>query len=1064
VTNAPNFDEPLVATFERVAATFPTRIAIGSNLWEPSYRALNETANRLAHQLIGCGIAPGDRVTILMSHDAPAFAAVLATLKAGAIVVALDPGDPVSRLKTLIEHSEPAAMVTDLQNRNLVDECGPPRCTVLNFEWEVATGPVQNPLLVIPPQQTAFISYTSGTTGAPKGVMRSHRQLQRSAAAYNDAVQYTDQDRVPLLAMLSTGAGSGSRLWSVLLRGAMVCPFSIQTKGAAGLAEWIIGRGLTVYVSSASLFRTLIKTIDDRLMFSNIRAVVLQGEPVTSNDFHAFRRHFPRTSILVHTLSSNETTNIAWARWTQDDEIPEGVLPVGNFSRDTEVFLLALDGQPVARGEVGEIVVKSRYLANGYWRDPGLSAERFSADLDGNGTRLVRTGDLGRINAKGLLEFCGRSDNRIKIRGNRIELREVELAIERLPGIDQVAVAAVMREDCEPLMVAFIVKALKASWTPPQLRHALRANLPLYMVPSRIVFLDKMPYNRANKIDRAALRQYALPARDSTEGDEPRTETERWLAEIWAEVLDIPSIGRDGDFFSLGGDSLMGATVAAHVFASLGIELSLGDIADHPTISALAKFIDVSRQTAARKLPQIVRAPRGASMPMSLTQETIWDYCLDPENRASLTRVRSRRLRGPLDIDALRKCLSYLTGRHEILRTTFGVVDGRPAQVIHDTSPPNFTFVDLINADDPEARADSIFYEESSRRIDLESLPIRRYVLMRVARDDYRLLHVSHPLIMDGLGTQILDLELTVSYEAMLCGRELPLPNQAALQYADYAVWQRQVMQPGGSYFNELMSWWMNLLKNVPPATPPPLSSLERRVPVDPSDGVLSWKIEERIAKQLDGIARRIGATHFTARLAAFVALIAGLTAKSTIVVAAGFANRNSIEMQMIVGRLLNPVYLVFFYDANRSFLQWLETVRDDVFEATRRGELPFGIIHEQLQAAGMHPPDVQCYFTMSRDHSDRHFGNIDIRDETWRVGGMPRGLTVHINEQKPESCRFSFDANVYDRGEMRLMRDQYLRLLELVAAEPEQPLGKLMMRMQWDAAIADVVAGTALR
>jgi amino acid adenylation domain-containing protein len=1064
VTEALNFDESLVAAFERVVVTFPARIAIGSNVWEPSYRALNETANRLAHRLIGRGIAPGDRVVILMSHDAPVLAAILGTLKAGSIVVALDPGDPVSRLKTLIEHSEPAVIVTDPQNWNAAAECGSRYCNILNFEWEIATGPVQNPSIAILPQQTAFISYTSGTTGVPKGVMRSHRQLQRSAAAYNDAVQYTDKDRVPLLAAVSTGAGSGSRLWSVLLRGAMACPFSVQTRGAAGLAEWIIGRGLTVYVSSASLFRTLVKTIDDKLVFSNIRAIVLQGETVTSSDFQVFRRHFPRTSILIHTLSSNETTNIAWARWTQDDEIPEGVLPVGNFSRDTEVLLLADDGQPVACGEIGEIVVKSRYLANGYWRDPKLSAERFSADLDGHGTRLVRTGDRGRINAKGLFEFCGRSDDRIKIRGNRIELREVELAIERLPGIDQVAVAAVAREDREPLMVAFVVKAPNASWTPPRLRHALRANLPLHMVPSRIVFLDSLPYNRANKIDRAALRQHALPVRDSAAGDEPRTETEKWLTEIWAEILDIPSIGRHGDFFNLGGDSLIGATFAAHVYTSLGVELSLGDIADHPTISALAKFIDVSRQTVAGRVPQIVRAPRAASMPMSLTQEAIWDYCLDLKNRTSLTGVRSRRLRGPLDIDALSKCLDYLTGRHEILRTTFGVVDGRPAQVIHETSPPNFSFVDLIDADDAEARTDSIFCEESSRQIDLENLPIRRYVLIRVARDDYRLLHVSHPLIMDGLSGQILDLELTVSYEAMLSAKELPLPNQAALQYADYAVWQRQVMQPGDSYFDDLMNWWMNLLANVPPGTSPPLNSVERRAPLDPSDGVLSWKIEERIAKRLDEIARRIGATHFTIRLAAFVALIAGLTAKSTVVVAAGFANRNRMEMQTIVGRFLNPVYLVFSYDENRSFLQWLETVRDHVFEATKRGELPFGMIHEQLQAAGMHPPDVQCYFAMSRDHSDKRFGNLIISGETWRVGGMPRGLTVHVDERRPENCGISFDANVYDRGEMRVMRDLYLRLLELIAEEPEQPLGKLTMRMQWDAAMADVIASTAPR
>jgi amino acid adenylation domain-containing protein len=1062
VTEVLNLDESLVAAFERVAATFPTHIAVGSNLGESSYRSLNETANRLAHRLIERRIAPGDRVAILMLHDAPLLAAVLGTLKAGAIVVALDPGDPVSRLKTLIGDSEPAVIVTDLQNRNLAAECGLAGCTILNFEWEVATGSAQNPSIAISPRQTAFLIYTSGTTGRPKGVMQSHRQLRRTAAARNDTVQFSEKDRVPLFAMLSTGAGAGSRLWSILLHGAMACPFSVKTRGAAGLVEWIIGRELTVYVSSASLFRTLAKTIDDRLVFANIRAVMLHGEPVTSDDFRTFRRHFPSTSILVHTLSSAETSNIAWARWTQDDEIPEGVLPVGHFSRDTEVSLLADDGQPVARGEIGEIAVRSRYLANGYWRDPGLTAERFSADLDGSGTRLLRTGDRGRINAEGLLEFCGRSDNRIKIRGYRIELRDVELAIERLPGIDLVAVAAVARDEREPLLVAFIVETPNASWTAARLRYALRANLPLHMVPSRIVFLDKLPYNRANKIDRAALRQYPLPVRDVAKGDEPRTETERWLAEIWAEILEIPSIGRDDDFFSLGGDSLMGASLAAHVYTSVGVELSLGAIADHPTVSALAEFIDGSRQTAAAAAPAppIVRVPRAASMPMSLTQEAIWNYGLDRGHRASLTRVRSYRVLGPLDIDILSACLSYLAGRHEILRTTFGVVEGRPAQIIHESSPSNLAFVDLIDADDPEARADSIFRDESSRPIDLESLPIRRNVLLRIARDNYRLLRVSHPLIMDGLGSQILDAELAVLYEAMLYGKELPFPKQAELQYADYAVWQRQAMQPGCRDFDELMSWWMNLLSAVRAATPPRLGSALPPAPRDPSDGILGWKIEERVAKRLDEIARRAGATHFTIRLAAFVAAIAGVTAKSTVVIAAGFSNRNRVEMQTIVGRLLNPIHLVLSYDENRSFLQWLESVRDHVFEATKRGGVPYGMIHDQLRASGMHPPQVQCYFTMSKDHSDRRFGNLVISDETWRIGGMPRGLTIYIDERKPENCRIGFDANVCDRGEMRAMLDRYLRLLEVIARAPELPLGKLMTMMQWDAAIAEVIAG----
>jgi amino acid adenylation domain-containing protein len=540
-------EESLVVAFERVAATFPSHIALGSEVWEPTYRELNETANRLAHRLIARGVASGDRVAILMSHDAPLFAAVLGILKAGSIVIALDPGDPVSRLNMLVEDAEPSVILTDVQNQTLAAELSRIGCRILKFESETEMGPVQNPSIEIPPEQTAFLTYTSGTTGRPKGVMQTHRQLRRAAAAHTEAMQYTENDRIPFFAMVSTGQGSVA-LWWILLNGAMLCPFSVKTKGITRLPDWIISRGLTVYVSSASIFRTLVETINDRLVFARVRAVRLASEAVTADDFRAFRQHFPPTSIFVHTLSSSETSNIAWSRWTHADKVPEGVLPVGHFSRDIDVSLLGDDGQPVARGEVGDIVVRSRYLAKGYWRDPQLTAERFSADLDGNGTRVLRTGDRGRINADGLLEFCGRKDDRIKIRGNRIEPMEIERALERLPGIARAAVVAARRENHEPLLVAFVVKVEGASWTATRLRHATRANLPLHMVPSRIVFLNNLPYNRGNKIDRDTLRQYLSPIRDESQKDPPRTESEMLIADIWTEIFDLPDVGREDEF------------------------------------------------------------------------------------------------------------------------------------------------------------------------------------------------------------------------------------------------------------------------------------------------------------------------------------------------------------------------------------------------------------------------------------------------------------------------------------------------------------------------------------
>ena len=275
-----------------------------------------------------------------------------------------------------------------------------------------------------------------------------------------------------------------------------------------------------------------IKTIDDQLVFSTVRAVRLASEPVTVEDFNAFRKHFPAHSVLVHGLTCSESSPIAWGRWTQGAKFPERVLPIGHTAKDMDVSLVCEDGLPVPLGEVGQIVVKSRYLAKGYWRDPELTAERFSAELDARGTRLVRTGDQGRINAEGLLEFCGRKDNRIKIRGNRIEPLDIERALEALPGVGRVAVVAIARDNHEPVLVAFVVKNKDASLTASRLRHVLRAKLPVHMVPSAIVFLKTLPYNKGNKIDREALRRYSLPVHDRKKGEEPRTETEMLLADI----------------------------------------------------------------------------------------------------------------------------------------------------------------------------------------------------------------------------------------------------------------------------------------------------------------------------------------------------------------------------------------------------------------------------------------------------------------------------------------------------------------------------------------------------
>jgi acyl carrier protein len=637
----------------------------------------------------------------------------------------------------------------------------------------------------------------------------------------------------------------------------------------------------------------------------------------------------------------------------------------------------------------------------------------------------------------------------IRLRGYNVEPFEVECELMRQPGVTDALVLLHDRAGGqEPCLVGYVVAPANAS--PSAIRMELAERLPSYMVPSHIVVLDSFPIATSGKIDRDALPPPDVEDASLAAYRPPSDDLERELCAIWQEVLKLPKIGIDDDFFfKLGGDSLQALMMFAEIEATLGCSLSPANIVQAPTIARLADFIrattgiaasqslDEFRRTGATKTFPVVRVPRAPIMPMSLFQEAIWNHC--PHFGARFTQTHSHRVVGPLDIEILKECLSYLIDRHEILRTTFGHVEGCPVQIIHQSAPLGFSYIDLLDSDDPEGRADSIIREESSREMDLEKLPIQRNVLIRIANNNYRLVRISHPLITDGFAWQLLDAELATLYEARVHGKS-PLPKEPPLQYADYAVWQRQVMQPDGSYFNEVMSWWKGL-STVPPATRPPFRRLIHRAPLDRSEGVLQWKLEERAAKQLDEIARSAGATHFTVRLAAFAALVADVTDSSTIVIGAAFANRNRVETQNIVGPFLNVVHLVFSYDANKTFLAWLKLVRDCVFEATTRAELPY----DSLRASGVQPPEIEFYFTITSDHSDQRFGNLVISNEFYSVGRMPPKCMFEVDEQKPENCLVLFDANAYDRNEMRAMLDRYLRLLEVAARKPELPLGKLL-------------------
>ncbi len=580
--------QSLVTYFEKIVETHRARKAIASGNWQPDYAALNATANALAHALVSHGLLPGERVAVLMRHDGPLVAAIVAILKAAGVVVVLPSSDPVARLQQIIADAEPRLLLTDAANRDLAAKLASEKI-ILCFE-EHSTATSQNPDLNIAPDALAFLIYTSGTTGRPKGVMQTHRNILHNALRISHGAQITPHDKITLLASPSGGQGL-STLWCALLNGAATCPFAASEREFSALGNWLTTHHITVYVSSVSIFRHFMKSLDETGVFPDIRLVRLGSEKATLSDFAAYRKHFSSECVLFNTLSGSETGNITQHRFHHGYKISGGTLPVGWPAAGIEILLLDEHGRNVETEEVGEIVVRSRFLSPGYWRNESLTAERFSDDPAENGMRRFRSGDFACRDANGALVFMDRKDNRVKIHGYRIEISEIEGALNDLAEVEQALVCARDDEAGEPRLVAYIILRAGADCSATELRRKLFAILPNYMVPSAFVFLDNFPLTPHGKIDRQALPAPAAVNGSSRTIVPTRDIVEHSLARIFESVLGVSPVGLRDDFFELGGTSLQSVEAMVAIEETFNVALPPSTLVERSTIETLAPLL-----------------------------------------------------------------------------------------------------------------------------------------------------------------------------------------------------------------------------------------------------------------------------------------------------------------------------------------------------------------------------------------------------------------------------------------------------------------------------------------
>jgi amino acid adenylation domain-containing protein len=580
-------DRSIGERFEVVAAACDQRIAIKTPRGEINYRELAAFSARIAEAL---GHSPSPIATLL-PQGIDAIAAQLAVLRSGGCYVPLDPRDPAAALRETMRHAGTSRVLTDGRHLDLARETIGDDGTVIDVGNARTPRPVDGYFPPVGPDSPANIYYTSGSTGRPKGVVNTHRTVLHNVLRYTRNLAIGPQDRLTLL-QSPAFSGAVSSTYCALLNGAMLCTFDLRQDQPDRLADWLVECGVTVYHSVPSIFRTLVA---GRREFPRLRIIRLEGDRALARDAELYKAHFAATCTLVNGLGTTETGIVRQFFVSPDTDVGQGLLPVGHPVPDVEACVVGEAGEPLGIGRIGEIAVRSRYLAVSYWKDPGLTAARFLPDPGGGPERIYRTGDLGRMRADGCLEYHGRRDGIVKIRGLAVDPSEVEQMLVAIPGVKDAAVAARDRGSGDLELVALVVAPTDPVPTPASLGAALRSRLPGHMVPSAFELRESLPLTPFGKIDRRAVAELAKAVELAPAvGESVRSlrPLEREVARIWGLALGRETVAADVPFLDYGGDSLQAMRILVHLRDSLSVGMSPMEFFDLSTVELQARYLE----------------------------------------------------------------------------------------------------------------------------------------------------------------------------------------------------------------------------------------------------------------------------------------------------------------------------------------------------------------------------------------------------------------------------------------------------------------------------------------
>ncbi|MET0398426.1 MAG: amino acid adenylation domain-containing protein, partial [Longimicrobiaceae bacterium] len=1009
-----------------------------------TYAELEVEANRIAHGLRRRGVRPEVRVAICMERGLEMMLGILGVLKAGGAYVPLDPAYPAGRIASTLRDSGAVLLLTQAP---LVERFSPSGVPVLALEIlraEVATESPEVPESGVSPENLAYVIYTSGSTGTPKGVAVPHGAVVNYAADMAWRIGLRADDRVLQFASLGFDVVV-EELFPAWLSGAAVVLSREDLSAPETLLHVVAREGVTVFELPTAYWHEWVRELAEQRwrVPESVRFVMVGGERVSAE---RLRDWAEQRVPLVHVYGLTETACTSTTLRLEAGEDGSGWsnLPVGRPTGNVRLYVLDPAGQPTPFGNPGELFIGGEGVGRGYLGRPELTGERFVPDPFSTrpGRRLYRTGDRVTWLSTGELEFLGRIDHQVKIRGFRIEPGEVEAALLEQEGVSEALV--VVREDVpgQKRLVAYLVCGEGSGATAAGLRADLAGRLPAYMVPGAFVVLERLPLNANGKVDRCAL-----PAPEREAGEEyapPRTPTEEVLAGIWAEVLHLERVGVEASFFELGGHSLLATQVVSRVRRSFGVELPLRALFEAPRMAELAGRIEELRSAGAEVVGPIERTPREGPLSLSFAQQRLWFIDQLEPGSAVYNVPFALRLRGRFDPAVLERAVTEIVRRHETLRTVFAVVDGEPVQVIREAAPVALPLTDLrsLPAESREAEVFRLAREEAVRPFDLAAGPLLRVSAVRLDAAEWGLLFTLHHIVSDGWSIGVLIREVSALYDALAEGRESALP-ELAVQYADYAAWQRGWL--AGEKLEAELGYWRDRLAGTPPLLELP-TDYPRSQARDSRGGSVRVGLSAEVSRGLRALSRREGATAFMTLLAAWQLLLSRYAGQEDVSVGTPIAGRTRLETEPLIGFFVNTLVLRTDLSGEPTFRELLARVRETTLGAYQHQEIPFERLVEELapERSLAHTPLFQVMFVLqNNERGELRMGALEMEPLSGGDAEIAKFdlMLALAEDERGFSGSLSFRSDLWERATLERMSGHFACLTEAVVTDPARPV-----------------------